>query len=54
MENLELDMKNIDKATGYLESIGRMQEFKDKHIEPAHWYAVIQFSNLCLFEKTNK
>jgi hypothetical protein len=45
MELIELNPDNISKAETYLASIGKLQEFQDKRIEPAHWGAIIQFAN---------
>lgn len=54
MTPLTLDIGNVSKAKEYLSSIGRQQEFNDKNIDAAHWYAVIQFANRCLADENNK
>lgn len=45
MELIPLTPDNIPKAEQYLNSIGKLQEFRDKKIEPAQWSAIIIFAN---------
>lgn len=45
MELIKLNVDNVGAATNYLASIGKLQEFKDKKVEPANWSAIILFAN---------
>lgn len=45
MELIKLDIDNIQQATDYLASIGKLQEYQDKKIEPSQWSSLILFAN---------
>lgn len=45
MELIKLNIDNVDTAINYLASIGKLQEFQNKKVEPANWSAVIIFAN---------
>lgn len=45
MELLPINIDNVQAATDYLASIGKLQEFNDKKVEPAQWGAVILYAN---------
>lgn len=45
MQPLDLIPENITKAEQYLASINKLQEFRDKKIDPSQWSAVILFAN---------
>jgi len=45
MELLTINIDNVQTATDYLASIGKLQEFRDKKIEPSQWSAIILFAN---------
>ncbi len=45
MQPFELIPENIPKAEQYLASIGKLQEFRDKKIDPSQWSAIIIFAN---------
>ena len=45
MELIKLDIDNIQQATDCLASIGKLQEYQDKKIEPSQWSSLILFAN---------
>lgn len=45
MDLIKIDVDNVQAATDYLASIGKLQEFQDKKVEPSQWSAVILFAN---------
>lgn len=45
MDLIPLTIDNVQAATDYLSSIGKLQEFKDKKVEPSQWSAIILFAN---------
>ena len=45
MDLIKLDIDNIQQATDYLASIGKLKEFQDKKIEPSQWSSLILFAN---------
>lgn len=45
MELIKIDVDNVQQATDYLASIGKLQEFNDKKVEPSQWSAIILFAN---------
>ena len=45
MDLIKIDADNIQTATKYLESIGKLKEFQDKKIEPSQWSSLILFAN---------
>ena len=54
MELIEINHDNIPKAKEYLSSIGKLQEFENKKIEPSQWSAVIQFANQEILESNGQ
>lgn len=45
MNLIPLNIDNVQQATDYLASIGKLQEFNEKKIEASQWSAVILFAN---------
>lgn len=45
MDLIPLTTENIQTATDYLASIGKLQEFNEKKIEASQWSAIILFAN---------
>ncbi len=45
MDLIKIDVDNIQQATDYLASIGKLQEYQDKKIEPSQWSSLILFAN---------
>lgn len=45
MDLIKIEVDNIQQATDYLASIGKLQEFNDKKVEPSQWSAIILFAN---------
>lgn len=45
MDLIKIDVNNIQQATDYLASIGKLQEFNEKKIEASQWSAIILFAN---------
>lgn len=45
MDLIKIEVDNIQQATDYLASIGKLKEFQDKKVEPSQWSAVILFAN---------
>ena len=45
MDLIKLDVDNVQQATDYLASIGKLQEYQNKKIEPSQWSSLILFAN---------
>ena len=45
MDLIKLDVDNVQQATDYLASIGKLQEYQNKKVEPSQWSSLILFAN---------
>jgi len=45
MDLIKLNIDNVDTATKYLASIGKLQEFQNKKVDASQWSAIILFAN---------
>ena len=45
MDLIKLDVDNVQQATDYLASIGKLQEYQNKKIEPSQLSSLILFAN---------
>jgi len=51
METIPIAIENVSKAKDYLNSIGKLQKFNDKGVDPSQWSAVILFANEQILEQ---
>jgi len=51
METIPITIENQQRAIDYLNSIGKLQEFKDKAIDPHQWSAPILFANQLILQQ---